>query len=386
MGKRGRMARVIYMTNIGTIPDSFTIDVYTRADDEWVGELDEDYLDTLEKGDVFVVGGERFAFRYRRGSKVYVDRTDARPTVPTWYSERLPLSVDLARAIRTFQRDLLARLESGGRPAVRDWLRGDGLSERAVRALTRLYAQQVAVAGPESVSTPGRIAIEEERDREAYRRRYYVHAVYGRKFNDGLSRLLLRRCADEAAASVTAAVADNGFVISMPLNRRIDVAGLLRGIDPGGVGEDLRAALRGTDLRKRYFRINAARSFMILKRYKGREKSAARQQVESETLLSLVDDLETFAVIEETERELLEDVLDAERIERTLARIQAGEVEISERTVETPTPRAFGLATLAATDTVIAGDEDDLLRELHERVLDDVGDDEDGDGDGGDRL
>jgi len=48
IGKRGKLARVIYMTNIGTIPDSFTVDVFTRANDEWVGNLDEDYLDTLE--------------------------------------------------------------------------------------------------------------------------------------------------------------------------------------------------------------------------------------------------------------------------------------------------------------------------------------------------
>jgi ATP-dependent Lhr-like helicase len=48
IGKRGRLARPIYMQNIGTIPDSFTCDCFTRADDEWVGQLDEDYLDTLE--------------------------------------------------------------------------------------------------------------------------------------------------------------------------------------------------------------------------------------------------------------------------------------------------------------------------------------------------
>jgi len=115
---------------------------------------------------------------------------------------------------------------------------------------------------------------------------------------------------------------------------------------------------------------------MILKRYKGHEKSAARQQVESETLLSLADDLDDFAVIEETDRELLEDKLHVAGIEKVLARIRAGEIEVSVRTVETPTPRAFGLATLAATDTVIAEDESAALREFHERVLADIeGDD-----------
>jgi ATP-dependent Lhr-like helicase len=369
IGKRGRLARMIYLTNVGTIPDSFSCDVFVRGGDEWVGELDEDYLDTLDPGDVFVIGGERFEFRYRRGSKVYVDRTSARPTVPSWYSERLPLSYDLAREILAFQRDLLDRLDSGGAPAVRVWLRESPLSERAVRAVTRLYDQQVAFAGPESVSTPTRIAVEEERDREEYRRRYYVHTLYGRRFNDGLSRLLAAACASESNASVTVAVADNGFVLSMPLNRRVDAAGLLRGLDPDDARADLRSALRGTDLRQRYFRIDATRSLMILKRYKGHEKSAARQQVESETLLSLADDLDDFAVVEETDRELLEDKLHVAGIEAVLERIRAGEVEVVEQTVETPTPRAFGLATLAATDTVLAEDESAALREFHERVV-----------------
>ncbi|AXG10328.1 ATP-dependent helicase [Haloplanus rubicundus] len=369
IGKRGRLARMIYLTNVGTIPDSFSCDVFVRGGDEWVGELDEDYLDTLDSGDVFVIGGERFEFRYRRGSKVYVDRTSARPTVPSWYSERLPLAYDLAREILAFQRDLLDRLDSGGVPAVRVWLRESPLSERAVRAVTRLYDQQVAFAGSESVSTPERIAVEEERDREEYRRRYYVHTLYGRRFNDGLSRLLAAACASESNASVTVAVADNGFVLSMPLNRRVDAAGILRGLDPADARADLRDALRGTDLRQRYFRIDATRSLMILKRYKGHEKSAARQQVESETLLSLADDLDDFAVVEETDRELLEDKLHVAGIEAVLARIRAGEVEVVEHTVETPTPRAFGLATLAATDTVLAEDESAALRDFHERVV-----------------
>jgi len=375
IGKRGRLARMIYLTNVGTIPDSFSCDVFVRGGDEWVGELDEDYLDTLDPGDVFVIGGERFEFRYRRGSKVYVDRTAERPTVPSWYSERLPLAYDLAREILAFQRDVLDRLDSGGAPAVRVWLRESPLSERAVRALTRLYGQQVAFAGPESLSTPTRIAVEEERDREAYRRRYYVHTVYGRRFNDGLSRLLAAECASESNANVTVAVADNGFVLSMPLNRRVDVPGLLRGLDPDDVRADLRAALRGTDLRARYFRINATRSLMILKRYKGYEKSAARQQVESETLLSLADELDDFAVVAETDRELLEDKLHVAGIEAVLERIRAGQIEIGDRTVETPTPRAFGLATLAASDTVLAEDESAALRTFHERVLAEIEED-----------
>ncbi|MHC3439102.1 ATP-dependent helicase [Natrialbaceae archaeon A-gly3] len=373
IGKRGRLARVIYMTNIGTIPDSFSCDVFTRANDEWVGQLDENYLDTLEKGDVFVLGGSHFEYRYRRGSKVYVDRTGARPTVPSWYSERLPLSYDLGCEILTFQREVLARYDEGGTPAVRAWLREFPLDDHSVRAIARLFDYQVRYTGKESLSTPSRLAIEVERDHEEYVRRYYVHSCYGRKVNDGLSRLLAYRCAREATANVNVAVADNGFTLSMPLNRKVDVRSVLEDIDPEDVRTDLRNALSGTDLLQRYFRINATRSLMILKRYKGYEKSASEQQVSSEMLLGFAEDLEDFAVIEETYREIVADKLNVEEIEEIVAAISGGDLEVTRQLVDSPTPRAFGLATLSASDVVLAEDESAALQAFHEHVLEEIG-------------
>jgi ATP-dependent Lhr-like helicase len=374
VGKRGRMARVIYMTNLGTIPDSFSCDVVVRGNNEWVGSLDENYLDTLEKGDVFVLGGRNFEYSYRRGSKLYVDPTSQRPTVPSWFSERLPLSYDLGREVAAFQGDLVDRLERGGAPAVREWLRSFPLDENAVRAITRMFDEQVRFAGSESVSTDARLVVEEVRDRGEYRRHYHVHSLYGRRFNDGLSRLLAYHCAQRATTNVQVSVADNGFTLSMPLHRKVDIEGLLTGLDPSDVGADLRAALDGTDLLKRYFRINATRSLMILKRYKGYEKSAAQQQVSSEMLLSFAQGLDSFAVMEETYRELLEDKLNLAGLVDVLQAVDRGEVEVCVTDGETPSPRAFGLATLMASDVVLAEDENQVLREFHDRVLDAIDD------------
>ncbi len=374
IGKRGRLARVIYMTNIGTIPDSFTCGVVTRSDDEWIGQLDEEYLDTLETGDVFILGGDRFEFRYRRGSKVYVDRTSAPPTVPSWFSERLPLSYDLGREILRFQGDLLDRLAADGRAGVRAWLRDRPIDDHSVRAITRALDEQIRYTGPESVSTPERLVVEEERDHETYERHYYVHSNYGRRFNDGFSRLLARQCAEAATANVQVAVADHGFTLSLPLNRKVDIEGLITGLDPDAVRQEIRASLSGTDLLQRYFRINATRALMILKRYKGTEKSASQQQVNSDMLLGFAADLDAFAVIEETYREILEDKLNVAGIETAVAAIDAGELAVETVRVDSPSPNAFGLATLLASDVVLAEDESAVLQSFHERVLEEIED------------
>ena len=295
------------------------------------------------------------------------------PTVPSWYSERLPLSYDLGCEILAFQETLFDHYDDGGPPRVRAWLREFPLDDNSVRAIARLFEHQLRYAGPESVSTPDRLSIEVVRDREEYERHYYVHSAYGRQFNDGFARLLAYRCAQVATANVQVAVADNGFVLSMPLNRKVDITGIVADLDPEQVRSDLRAALAGTDLLQRYFRINATRSLMILKRYKGYEKSASEQQVSSEMLLGFAEDLEEFAVIEETYREILEDKLNIEELEAIVGAIDSGELALERQLLDSPTPRAFGLATLSASDVVLADDESAALQAFHEHVLDAIG-------------
>ncbi len=160
----------------------------------------------------------------------------------------------------------------------------------------------------------------------------------------------------------------------MPLNRKVDVPGIIADIDPEDVRGDLRAALSGTDLLQRYFRINATRSLMILKRYKGYEKSASEQQVSSEMLLGFADELDEFAVMEETYREIVEDKLALEAVEEVLGEDTGGDIDVVQHRVESPTPRAFGLATLMASDVVLAEDESAVLQEFHERVMDSISD------------
>ncbi|MBU1930222.1 ATP-dependent helicase, partial [Candidatus Micrarchaeota archaeon] len=65
IGKKGKLARVIYMTNVGTIPDEAKIIV--KIKDHKVGTIDEGFLERLQKGDVFVLGGETYQFRHALG-------------------------------------------------------------------------------------------------------------------------------------------------------------------------------------------------------------------------------------------------------------------------------------------------------------------------------
>lgn len=368
----GYQARIIYMTNVGTIPDSFSLNVVTRSD-EWVGDLDEEYLNTLEKGDVFVLGGQNYKYKYRRNSKVYVDPTSEPPTVPSWFSERLPLSYDLAQEILEFQQDVVDTLSENGRDGLREYLQGYPVNDNAVSSLTSIYDEQVTFGGLHSVSTPSQLTIEEYVDDEQNERHYFVKSVYGRQFNDGFSRLVANYCTDTTPVNVEVAINDQGFTLTVPKYAELDVEEIIENINPDEIRSDLRATLKDTDFLKRYWRINATRSLMILKVYKGRQKSAKQQQMASEMMLSYAESLDNFPIIEETYRELMEDKLNLKGILEVTEAINNGDIEVTQIETPTPSPRSFSLATLSSSDVVVAEDESEVLKEFHEKVLESTG-------------
>lgn len=370
IGKRGKMARVIYMTNIGTIPDSFSVSVYTRGSDEWVGKLDEEYLNTLEKGDVFVLAGNRYEYKYRRGSKVYVDRTTASPNVPSWFSERLPLSYDLGSEILKFQNEFRSIIQNDGVSS--DYFSDWPIDENSATSLVRMYEEQIEYTGAESISTPNNLFVEEELDSDENRRYYYIHSNYGRKFNDGLSRIIAYNCSQEIDTNVKIAVSDHGFTLSVPKTKNPNMKGIIEELDADNVRTQLRKSLHKTDLLKRYFRINATRSLMILRNYKGRTKSAKQQQVTSEMMLGYSEDLDDFAVLEETYREIMEDKLAISEVEYFVDSVQNDTISVNHKEVPTPSPRAFGLASLMVGDAVLADNQSTVLQDFHRRMSEEI--------------
>jgi len=70
---------------------------------EPVGAIDEGFLERMKKGDVFVLGDE-ISLSYTKGMNVYVKAAVGRsPTIPSWFSEMLPLSFDSALEINKLE-------------------------------------------------------------------------------------------------------------------------------------------------------------------------------------------------------------------------------------------------------------------------------------------
>ncbi|UOY10192.1 ATP-dependent helicase [Methanonatronarchaeum sp. AMET6-2] len=372
IGRRGGMSRVIYMTNLGTIPASFSCGVYTRDDKTRVGSLDEQYLDKLEKGDVFHLGGDRYEFRYRRGGKVYVDHTDRPSNVPRWFSERLPLSYDLAIKILMFKEKMLGWLGTGSADEAEEYLESFPIDDNAKKSLIKMFMEQVMYSGGESISTPTNFYVEEYHDHE-YRKRILFQSTYGRKFNDGLSRLIAHEVSRRRGVDVSVSISDFGFTLSFPRDIDIDIKEIIDGIELRDLEQTMRDALHGTEMLKRMFRINAVRSFMILENYKGNRKSGRRQQFNSDMMINFALAKDDFAVVEETFREIFYDKLELEHVEKFIRSVQSGEIDVTQKKVSSPSPFMFGTATLDTSDVVLAEDRSSVIKEFHRKVIMEIG-------------
>jgi len=368
-GKRGRNARMIYFLNSGTIPDEFSCDVLTR-DGTWVGNLDEKYLERMNKGDVFVLGGERFMCAYRRGGKLYVDRTRERPTIPSWYSEKLPLSFDLGNHVLEFRNAMIENVLGMDREElVSHLLSAYPIDENSARSICEIFEQQIRYLGNDAVPTRERIVVEEHVDMESRRRLYYCMTHYGLRFNDGFSRIVAAAISKDKTSNVSVGINDAGFAVSLPLEHRVDMPALLGNIRAEDCEAILQEAIGNTNLLKRVFRINAARSYMILKNYAGKRKSARRQQVSADMLIGLAKKLDDFSVLKETYREVIEDKFEVGNIRQVFSGIGTGEIEIVMKRAASPSPLAFGIATLGMSDAVYVEDKSSMLREFRRRVM-----------------
>ena len=85
--------------------------------------------------------------------------------------------------------------------------------------------------------------------------------------------------------------------------------------------------------------------------------------------MNVAKKIEGFPIVEETYREILEEVFDIEHAREVISGIENGMIEVV--TIETPFPSPFAhnLVALQASDVVLMESRRELLLELHRRVL-----------------
>ena len=366
-GKRGKLARMLYSTNIGTIPDHSA--VLVKCDGEVIGKVEEDFIEKLKKGDSFVLGGRVYKFNYGKGMTINVSPASGPPTIPSWYSEQLPLAFDLAVDIQRFRYILESKFQYGrSKEEIMEFLHEYlYVDEFAANSIYEYFNEQFLYA-----QIPHKQKLLVEYYTGFGGRKFVVfHSLFGRKTNDAIARAVAYVASDRNKRNITISITDNGFYLSS--DGKMGALEALKKLTPTNFENILIRSLDKTETLASRFRHCAGRSLMTLRRYKGHEKSVGRQQVRGKILLKYIQEMDNeFPILKESRREATEDYMDIKNAKRVISWIYSGEMEI--RTINTiiPSPFAFNLVSQGYLEVLKQNDKSEFTKRMHRAVIEKI--------------
>ncbi len=361
IGKKGKLAKIMYMTNVGTIPDESHITV--KIKETPVGHIDEGFLEKLKKGDIFVLGGNTYQFLFSRGMVAQVMPSPGRtPTVPAWFSDNLPLSFDLAQAIQRFKKLMSEKFSKKQDKKellqfIHEYLYVD---ENSAEAIYKYFYEQHHYIG---IPHEHLLLIEHYDEDE----KHFVvfHSMYGRRVNDVISRAVAYAISRMEHRDAEIGISDNGFYVAYS-KKRVNVIPAFQKVKSQELRQVMDLALDQTEVLKRRFRHCATRALMILRSYKGEVKRVGRQQVSSMILMSAVKRISNdFPILKEARREVLEDLMDIESAQYVMKNIEEGKIIVKEVYTHVPSPFAFNLVLQGKLDVMKADDKISFLKRMH---------------------
>ncbi len=337
--------------NIGTIVGYGSLDVKFRGGRR-LGTIEEVFVSRLRPGDAFTFSGRSLELIKVEDAAAIV-RVASNPAtlVPRWFGGRMPLSNELAQAVRRAMssvKETLRTGESSGAPEL------DGVAP--------LFARQAAVS---RIPEPDELLIERVRTRDGDHA--FLFPLEGRLVHEGLAALLAWRATRAAKVTVTQAVNDWGLELVTRTELPVGDEEWADLLTPEGLLEDLLSCLDGSGLARRHFREIARVSGLVQQGLPGARKGQRQLQASA----GLVFDVLT----EHDPKNLLLEQARREVMERTLefSRLRAGLEQLRRRTIHverpgTLTPLGFPLWAERVRERVSSESWEDRVRQMAERL------------------
>ncbi len=349
-------SRMIFFLNSGVIPDTANVKVVLNK--SVIGTIDELFLESLKKNDIFVHGGRTYRFLRSKNMRAYVESAvGLKPTVPSWFSESLPLSFDLALEIQKFRRIVEKAISQGNSlDVIKEYL---DVNNDVATAINFYFNQQHDYIG---IPHDRKMIIEIVKNKD-----YDIvfHSLFGRKVNDVLSRVFAKIFSNYVNEDFRISISDNNFVVTSSSIQDIYFAYQdFLNSDLESIANEI---IENTEIFFRRFRQVSARSFLVLKRYKGYKKSLSKQQISSKQIYNIIKKVNpNFVVIKETKREILEDAMDLEHAKEAQKILRQADVLFKEVTI--PSPFAMNIIMQGYNDILRATDKQEFVRKMYELI------------------
>ena len=361
-----RVARE-FLINIGTIVSEGFVDVMLKR--RRLGSVEEGFIKGLQIGDLFVLGGRVLRLIDTGVQEAFVERADGQlPTIPRWNAAKMPLTSGVARAVRELRADLADHLRQETNDAVSvDWLvEHYQISLANAQAMVEQFRTQLAIS---DVPTGASMLIELYRDEDFSH--YFFHALIGRSANDALSRIVAWRMKNRSGGNALVTLDDSGFLLTLRPFQELTLEDWRVCFEREGAEEDLRLALRGSELVKWQFRGVAQTGLMVPRNYPGQKRARRQMHWSTETIFRVLEAHEpSHPLLEEAYRQASQIFLDAEEANAFLDRVQHFDWQLRE--LPAVSPFSFPIYASKIKETMMLEDPavavERIYRELYARV------------------
>ncbi|WP_447006384.1 ATP-dependent helicase [Saccharothrix isguenensis] len=345
---RGRPgSQRLAVTSGGTIPDRGLFAVMTppseRGPGSRVGELDEEMVYESRVGDTFLLGTSSWRVEDITHDRVIVVPAPGQAArMPFWKGDAPGRPLELGRALGKFLREVSAMDDA----KAAERTASAGLDAWATSNLLAYLGEQREAT--RHVPNDRIVLVERFRD-ELGDWRLVVHSPFGAQVNAPWALAIAARLRERRGIEVQAAHSDDGIVIRLPDAVDLDGAPVVAGaddvlLDPEEVEQVVVAEVGGSALFAARFRECAARSLLLPRRDPRKRSPLWQQRQRAAQLLSVAAKYESFPVVLEAMREVLQDVYDVPGLRELMTEIRARRVRVVE--VETPSPSPFARSLL----------------------------------------
>jgi ATP-dependent Lhr-like helicase len=366
-GRRG--AGLVALTSGGTIPDNADYQVLLEPENQAIGTVNEDFAVESLTGDVFQLGNNAYRIlRVERGTVRVADAAGQMPNIPFWLGEAPGRSDALSLAVSRLRAELAARLEKNSSPpaegrgqgegGIVDWLVGEvGVAAPAAEQLADYLGAARATLG----LLPTRETIVFERFFDATGgMQLVIHSPNGSRLNRAWGLALRKRFCRQFNFELQAAATEDNIVLSLTTAHSFDLAEPAHYLHSASIRAVLTQALLDAPMFTTRWRWVAAVALALPRFRGGRKVPAPLARMDAEDLIAAVfpdqvacaenlvgaREIPDHPLIRQTIADCLGEAMDVDGLERLLARIEAGEIEIVARDLVEPSPLA--LEVLAA--------------------------------------
>ncbi len=334
---RGRPgARLLAVTNAGTIPDRGLYGVFQVDGGGRVGELDEEMVYEAREGQTFLLGATTWRIEEITRDRVLVSPAPGLPgAVPFWKGEGTGRPFELGERIGRAARELVALGDERALATLRSDFHLDAWA--ADNLLTFLRDQERHAGLP----TDRTVVVERFRD-EIGDWRVCILTPFGGRVHAPWAMALTARLRETLGLEAHSMWSDDGIALHLP---EADVAPAFAdlAIAPDEIDELVTREVSRTALYGARFRENAARALLLPRRRPGTRTPLWQQRLKAQALLQVASRFPAFPIVLETHRECLQDVFDLPALRGILGGLGDRTLDLVEVETASASPMASSL-------------------------------------------